>query len=361
MPSQSNQNPEEIDLHSGTGNTVGGGDPNAPHDTTNINHIDVKVGKAVGITPNMNNDDILDYIINTPSDQFLPWEECHLPSRGIYYGWSDGIIKVRPMGQVAEKILTTQRFAQSGQAIDHLFRECCQFPHGFDSTDLLLGDRIFILYYIRGITFGNIYEFVVTCPREDCGAVSTQVYDLNQLAETIVWADSSLGQEPFRIKLPYMSEVIGKDFYVGVRFLRAFDSNAILANRKALKKAFVRPGSSRNNNQQRQMMSNEQLDNTLTENLEKIIVEAQGVSDPFKIRQLIPKLHSQDSSVIREWLKQHTPSIDNTITVTCPECNNDFTVELPITDGFFRKANPRTVRKRLEPNNGATVPTKEVR
>ena len=37
--------------------------------------------------------------------------------------------------------------------------------------------------------------------------------DLNELAETIVWADDSLGTEPFRVVLPYLSKKIGKICY----------------------------------------------------------------------------------------------------------------------------------------------------
>lgn len=290
-------------------------------------------------TPGGTPEEFIDELLRLPEEQLIPWEECHIPSRGIYYGWDEGVVMVRAMGQAAEKILATQRLAQSGQSIDYLFRACCQFPGGFDPSDLLLGDRVFLLYFLRGITYGNIYEFVVTCPDQNCQAVNTHKYDLNELAGTIVWADNSLGSEPFRVDLPYLSKATGRDVWVGVRFLRATDANDMIAKRKMRKKLFARPGGPRSRATQRQsQQQQQQLDDTISDNMEKIIVSVMGVQDPFTIRSFISKMHSQDTTAVREWLRDHTPGIDNTIQIECPDCGGEFTTELPITESFFRPA-----------------------
>lgn len=310
-------------------------------ESNNINSMDAAVGDISGIvSPGMTNEELLRQIIQTPEEKLIPWEECFLPSKGIYYGWPDGMIMVRAMGQTAEKVLATQRLAQTGQSIDYLFRECCKFPDGFDSADLLLGDRVFLLYYIRGITHGNMYEFAITCPNESCGSVTTHVYDLNELSQTITWAKPELGVEPFRISLPYLSKATGRDVYVGVRFLRGYDSNDILAKRKARKKLFARPGvKTRQRGDSpfsQQSQQRQELDDSISENMSKIIVSAMDVTDPFTVRAFVDKLHAQDTAAIRDWLRDNTPGIDNTVTVECPDCNQEFTVELPITEGFFR-------------------------
>jgi len=299
--------------------------------------------------PGSTSEEFLNELMNIPEEQLIPWEECHLPSRGAYYDWPDGVVMVKAMGQSAEKILATQRLAQSGQSIDYLFRNCCKFPDGFDPADLLLGDRVFLLYFLRGITYGNIYEFMITCPNQDCGTTNSHKYDLNELAGTIVWADQSLGGEPFRVDLPYLSKTTNREVWVGVRFLRAVDANDMLAKRKVRKKIFARPGGvrSRANQQQQQQQQMQQLDETISENMEKIIVSVMGVSDPFQIRTFISRMHSQDTTTVREWLRLHTPGIDNTIVIDCPDCNNEFTTELPITESFFRPADPGGVRKSI--------------
>lgn len=306
------------------------------------------------VGPGASNEEFLDALLSTPTEQLIPWEECQLPSRGLFYGWQDGTCYVKPMGQTAEKILATQRLASSGQSIDYLFRECCKFPNNFDPNELLLGDRIFLLYFLRGITHGNMYEFAVTCPNNDCEAVNTHTYDLNDLAATIRSADPSLGGEPFRINLPYLSQTTGRDVWVSVRFLRAYDANDMIARRRTRKKTLARPGGVRSKvaarqraeeanelrrnavDPRQQQRQNVMLDSALDDNMEKVIVDIMGVNDPLKIRTFVQKLHAQDTATIREWLRNHTPGIDNTVEIACPDCANEFTVELPITEGFFR-------------------------
>jgi hypothetical protein len=170
---------------------------------TQENYIHVPMGNMDDLVrPGGSNEDFLDSILQAPEEKLIPWEECHLPSGGRYYGWQDGTVMVRAMGQTAEKILATDRLQQSGQSIDMLFKECCRFPDGFDPADLLLGDRIFLLYFLRGITHGNLYEFAITCPNSACEQLSTHTYDLNQLAATIHRGDPKLGAEPFDVELP---------------------------------------------------------------------------------------------------------------------------------------------------------------
>jgi len=317
-------------------------------DPSRVNRMETHVANLSDVSvPGQTDEEFLNRLLQTPDEQLIPWEECTLPSLGLYYNWPDGVVKVRAMGQVAEKILATQRLAQSGQSIDYLFRECCHFPDGFDPIDLLLGDRIFLLYYLRGITHGNIYEFAITCPDKNCESVSTHRYDLNELAQTIIWADKSLGMEPFKVHLPYLTSATGRDVWVAVRFLRAADANDMLAKRKVKDKMMVRPGGVRTRvrgQQQRSANPNqlaqqrERIDDTITDNMEKIIVNVMGVGDLFTVRNFISKLHSQDTATIREWLRDHTPGIDNSVEVTCPDCGNSFTTELPITESFFRPA-----------------------
>jgi hypothetical protein len=281
--------------------------------------------------------DLIDAIITMPEGNLIPWEECTLPSRGIYYGWADGTVKVKAMGQMAEKVLATQRLAQSGQSIDYLFRECCKFPEGFDPADMLLGDRTFLLYFLRGITHGNEYEFMLTCPNPDCAVASTHIYDLNNLSRTISWAKDELGPEPFKVVLPYLTKVTGREIWVGIRHLRSFDVNDILNKRKNKKSQYAQPA--KKSPFQRKKV--DELDDAVTENLEKVIVNIMGVTDSYKIRAFIEKLHAQDTATIREWMKENTPGIDSTIEITCPECGNEFTVELPITSDFFRPSKQR--------------------
>lgn len=304
------------------------------------NDFDTQYGKIESPT-SQNNESILDAILKTPEDQLIPWEECALPSNGLYYGWPDGVVKVRAMGQTAEKVLATQRLAASGQSIEYLFRECVKFPDGFDPIDLLIGDRIYLLYYLRGITYGNLYEFAYTCPNADCSVISTHSYDLNELSNTVIPAKSEMGFEPFKVQLPYLSKVTESDVYVGLRFLRAGDANEILNKKKSLRNANQARSSKKNPFERKRKQDD--LDETITENLEKVIVHVMGSTDPSKIKAFVGKLHAQDTAIIREWMKDNTPGIDSSIELECPECAQQFAIELPITETFFRPAKQRRV------------------
>lgn len=350
MPSDTNR-PEELDLSGAT--PPKSGTTSAQQASTADQAEQVNLIKANApdlrhlVTPGQTNEELVNSILALNPENLITWEECHLPSKGLYYGWPDGMVHVKAMGQTAEKILATQRLAESGQSMDYLFRECVRFPNGFMPEELLLGDRIFLLYYLRGITHGNIYEFAITCPNNTCEAVSTHQYDLNELAGTMVQANESLGREPFKVVLPYLSKSLGKECWVGVRFLRAADANDMLAKRKARKKMMAQPGGVKNKGRMSQTRDqrnqNQQLDDTISQNLEKIIVSVMGVGDVFAIRQFITQMHAQDTAAVREWLRDNTPGIDNTVSVECPDCNREFTVELPITDSFFRPAKSNRV------------------
>lgn len=320
-----------------------------PNETTGQHDIGVRVA-------NLNKDeysglsdiDLAIKIANAGRTQLIPWESCSLPTDGYYYGWTNGNIKVRAMGQQAEKWLTTVRYAETGENIDMVFRECVKFPDPeFQPTDLLAGDRIFLLYYIRGITHGNIYEFGIKCANPDCAKWSNQRYDLNNLVGTIKRVNKDLGYEPFKITLPYLSQAYGRDVWVEVRFLRGSDLNNMAALRLAKKKQdqFLanssvksgRPGRVDDKPNNKIMTA----DDAISENLEMIILSFLGNQDRALIKKIVSDMHSMDTAAIREWLEVNTPGIDTVVTVTCPNCGTEFPTQLPITETFFRPAKPQ--------------------
>lgn len=294
---------------------------------------------------------IVDLIIAKGDEEIIPWEPVTLPSRGLYYGdsISDGKVEVRAMGLFAEKILATQRLAQTGRALDFVFQKCVRFPNTFDPLDLLAGDRIFLLYYIRGITYGNEYEFSITCPNTMCGGTSIHTYDLNELAKTQTVGDPDLGEEPFTVKLPHLSKKMGRDIWVHVRFLRGRDVQRMLVNSRNVERVADNRARTRKKEGKEVQEDDTQItiDQTLEQNLNLVIVSVLGEKDPGKIRQVVNKLHSLDTTTIREFLREKSPGIDTMVEVTCPSCKQDFTVDLPITENFFRPSASRTNGERV--------------
>lgn len=89
-------------------------------------------------------------------------ERLELPSRGLLYPKghpaSSGAIMVRPMTTKEEEILVTERFHKQGVMIDMLLSRCIM-TKGINTLDLLSGDRLHILFYLRAISYGPEYTF----------------------------------------------------------------------------------------------------------------------------------------------------------------------------------------------------------
>lgn len=286
-------------------------------------------------------EEILDFLLEKKDDELIPWEPVQLPSRGIYYEGRipNGMVQVRPMSIYTEKILATVRLAKTGQALDMVFKYCVRFPNeDFDPSHLLVGDSTFLLFYLRGITFGNLYDFTIKCSDDDCGATQRHVFDLNQLCSTIKSPKSDLDCEPFEVKLPYLSEATGRDVFVKVRMLRRSDLTTMTSEKKH--KKLIGPSNARVNKltkRFRQVQSIESLNDVVEKNLSLVIVEALGSTDRIKIDKLVERMHSSDTAAIRQYLDENSPGVDTTIVVNCNECNNEMKVSLPITESFFRR------------------------
>lgn len=280
--------------------------------------------------------DVVDFLISQDTDDVLPWEDCILPSMGIYYDgrMPDGKIRVRPMGITADKILATPRLAQSGQALDYVYKEHIRFPDkNFDPQELLVGDRTYVLFYLRAITHGNIYEFAIQCTNDACSQMSTHEYDLNKIEENK--RGPQYPKEPIRVVLPNLSKRAGKDVWVEIRFLRGHDIQTINKRRRFMQRAI---GKSVRSAKSGESVSSDQviLDKTLEENLHLVIQNVNGVQDQMKIAEIMKRMSQRDTQAVRRTLNEGAPGIDTDILVTCPECNTEMRMDLPVTDTFFR-------------------------
>lgn len=295
----------------------------------------------------LENKDLLDFVIQQSPDQFLPWEKIILPSMGLYYDGKipNGEVEVRPMGLTADKILATARLAQSGQSIDYMFKNCVKFSTSdFDPQDLIQNDRMFLLWYLRGITHGNTYEFMVTCSNDDCKAVSNHEYDLNNLSATIKMPIYQ--SEPIKVVLPDITKRIGREFYAEVRYPRGRDTLVMQRNQEAKRR--IVGGVARNAKAGGSIQSVTQdtsLDTTVDEYLNMLIVKINGVSDRSKINAVIKMFTSGETALIRSVINDSQPGVDTTILIDCPTCHNEMKIQLPITESFFRPTDSRRIRE----------------
>lgn len=286
------------------------------------------------------NPSVLHQIANCNEDEIIPWEEVRLPSKGMYYDddkCPNGIVEVRAMTLPVEKIMANARLVQSGQAMDKLYEQCVRIPGGMDPIELIDGDRTFLLYVIRGITFGNDYEFVAKCPT--CDASFTMHYDLNELVDNVTVASDKYPSEPFSVLLPYLSEKWETDIYADVRLLRGYDIKKMIKDEKMNKRSNMAMGV---NNQ---VDDEGGVEQSLRMSIVSFHTEDEKMDGQHDMQKIISKFHTRDSGAVREFLRENAPGIDTSISIDCPECGTKYNTLLPLSDRFFRPNESRRVRE----------------
>jgi hypothetical protein len=285
----------------------------------------------------LSDDELINAIVSAPDDMFMPWEEVTLPSLGLYYdGWKNGVVRVRPMIQSVEKLFTDERKARSGAAMESMYKYCVESPGDTDPLELLIGDRTFLMYVIRGITYGNLYKFATKCPA--CDADSTHTYDMNELYETVTPADPNMGKEPFPLVLPHISKLFNREISVGMRFLRGFDIQESRNKQRFNKRLTNSSVRTKNKRGQSEGGDSDLTESILDDSILRSVVHVNGNTEPLVISEFIGKLSAADHSVIKTFLKDKTPSMDTSVEIECPVCGNVAMVSLPITAGFFQSA-----------------------
>ena len=99
---------------------------------------------------------------------FTEEHEVELPSGGYLYQESDdedikkGIVRLRPMSLADEEIIANQSYVKNGTVFVHLLNSC--MLNNFDARNFIPYDVFYLIYTLRQITYGEDYDFEVTCP-----------------------------------------------------------------------------------------------------------------------------------------------------------------------------------------------------
>lgn len=111
------------------------------------------------------------------TNQFIPTETMTipLPSKGLPYKLSGitkdsdilkGTIQIREMKGHDEKILVTQRFLKDGTALRRVLNNC--IVSEIDATELTAFDFNYLLFALRGFSYGDDYKFKQKCENTLC-------------------------------------------------------------------------------------------------------------------------------------------------------------------------------------------------
>lgn len=99
---------------------------------------------------------------------FTEEHEIEIPSKGYLYQDSDdedirkGIVRLHPMSLADEEIIANQSYIKNGTVFVHLLNSC--MLNNFDARNFIPYDVFYLIYTLRQITYGEDYDFEVTCP-----------------------------------------------------------------------------------------------------------------------------------------------------------------------------------------------------
>jgi hypothetical protein len=244
-------------------------------------------------------------------------ELVDLPSHGyLYKNITDdpdiierGQIRIRPMTVHEEKILTTARLVKTGQALDLIFRNCIKSR--IDPGEMLSSDRVFVMLWLRSISYGNIYRFFVNTqdPASQIGKFEVEV-DLSN--HPIKEMEDPEIKEPFKTTLP-------SGFEITYRLPRGKDEIEII----------------KMNNQPKGITD---TDETIVKRLSSIIIEAKrkdgSIIPQTQYDSFVDSLVTRDASAFRKAIDNVDCSVEQ-ISVTDPSTGYSWDMELPITESFF--------------------------
>jgi len=239
------------------------------------------------------------------------YESVLLPSKGALYpkDWTkDGKISIRPMTIKEEKILNTVRLVKSGKALDMIFRACIEKPE-IKVEELLSGDRSFLLFYLRCISYGAAYEYRINCP--SCSTQFENVYNLNEMKVKYL---GDKFKEPVDFVLPISKKRIA------YRLLRGADEVAMIEERERKLSSF----------------NADQIDDSITFRLSQTIELLESVTDKFEIARLVDNMLAGDAAALRQNMIDTDCGVDTSVKHICPKCANEFQADIPLTVDFFR-------------------------
>lgn len=235
----------------------------------------------------------------------IPYDIIGLSSDGLLYPNGQKSVKVEYLTAMDESILTSPNLANQGQTFDVLLERKIK-NLDFHPLDLLRGDRMAILIWLRSTGYGYEYPIRVFSPNES--KLVDVIFDLTTLKTKPIGAKPDENGE-FDMVLPISKK------HIKFKLLTGRDEKEI--SRKD--EEWIKRG---NESDRGRFI------------LEQQIVEIEGERDLVKRLQEISKLPLKDSIEFKKYSNSIEPGIDFNITVETPggESINTF---LNIRPDFF--------------------------
>ena len=243
--------------------------------------------------------------------------EVTLPSKGIFYedAIPGGVLTIQSWSTKDQKLLAGSE--SIGDDMTNRLLKSGVMTEGVDLDKLLLTDRMFLLFHIRALSYGDLYRFSWKCSQ--CG---TQVADEMDLRTDvgINWVeDGSSADEP-AWEEPY-DYAFRSGTTISLRYLRYSDQKAISAYTKtAFKNQKQKDG-----------------DPTYFYRIARRIVNIDGekAKDIRTTMEWLASLRGPDSVDLLEALEYHEHGLELKLERPCSKCGWEEAMVLPFGSDFF--------------------------
>lgn len=220
-----------------------------------------------------------------PEEYRTPYDIIELPSQGLLYPNRKDKIKVEYLTAMDESILTSPNIIANNKVVDVLLERKVK-DLGFDPSELLEGDRLAILIFLRVTGFGDEY---------------TQVYFNGDGVEECV------------VKL---SEVKTKKLTVKPDSEGLFDFELPISKKKVRFRLLNYKETSEIEDMDEQQMkrNNSDISNKSLLMLERQIMSLDGEKDKIKISNMLKHLKIMDTRALKKYISDIEPGVDMNVT-----------------------------------------------
>lgn len=196
-------------------------------------------------------------------------------------------VDVRPMSFEDEKALATY---DGSEPTDTLLERCLSTD---DIDDLLIADKLYAIYKIREISYGNEYSFTKNCSK--CNSSNDYSININDLPVEYLEGD----EENTEVMLPILKKP------VVIRLASIRDSKYVMDF------------------------------NQISSNLWRFIKSIDGFENKDAISKIIPKMPSGDVKFLLKKIMGADYGIQDLAILKCSHCGFEEEVRIPISENFF--------------------------
>lgn len=237
-----------------------------------------------------------------------PHDVVPLPSKGLYYPNKKSTVKVAYLTATDENILTSVNLMESGEMLDMLLDRKV-LDKDLRPSQMLDGDRVAILFWLRATGYGSIFPLELTDP------ITKHSFNYDVDLTTLQYKENlpEPDEQGFcEFTLPLSKKKVMFRFLTGMEITKMVKEDELRQARMG-KKAYS---------------------TLMTNRLFTQIQSVEGITDRGEIFRFVEDMHVQDSSALRKYINTHEPGLDLKIEVSAPS-GAIFLATVAITTEFF--------------------------